>query len=77
MSCCFSCGDGCFGGWPSSSFTWYERFGICTGGNYGDKSTCKPYSFKPCNHHGFPGPYDECEEYQSTPKCTNYCNSIN
>lgn len=52
---------------------WYLKYGICTGGLYGDKNTCKPYPFPPCGHHGAESEYPPCEEYQPTPKCSNQC----
>ena len=44
---------------------------MVTGGMYGDKNTCKPYVFPPCEHHQIPGPCDI--EYRPTPKCENKC----
>ena len=34
ITCCTSCGYGCFGGWPSSAFSFWKRSGIPSGGLY-------------------------------------------
>jgi len=67
-TCCTSCGDGCFGGYPSSCFDYWKRYGIPSGGLYGDTTTCVPYFFPPCNDH-----MHECTDYQSTPECETKC----
>ena len=42
-TCCYSCGFGCNGGYPSSAWSYWKSNGIPTGGLYEDKSTCQPY----------------------------------
>lgn len=73
LSCCSSCGFGCNGGWPSSAWAYFRTHGLPTGGLYGDKNTCQPYSFPPCDHHVH-GKYGPCssEEFP-TPKCSQKC----
>lgn len=67
-SCCTSCGSGCFGGYPSSCFSYWKSSGIPSGGNYGDTTTCYPYFFPPCDDH----PH-KCTDYKSTPACKKSC----
>jgi cathepsin B len=75
LSCCSSCGDGCNGGWPAQAWEYFRNHGLPTGGLYGDKQTCQPYSFAPCDHH-VTGKYGPCssEEFP-TPKCSHTCQS--
>lgn len=68
LTCCTSCGDGCFGGYPSETFAYWKRSGIPSGGLYGDTTTCKPYFLPPCDDH-----MHKCEDYQDTPKCEKTC----
>ena len=68
ITCCTSCGYGCFGGWPSSAFSFWKRSGIPSGGLYGDKNTCKPYFLPPCDDH-----MHKCHDYQETPPCEKKC----
>ena len=67
-SCCSSCGDGCFGGYPSATFSFWKSNGIPSGGIYGDTTTCMPYFFPPCDDH-----MHKCEDYQDTPACERSC----
>lgn len=67
-SCCTSCGDGCFGGYPSSCFSFWKNNGIPSGGLYDDTTTCYPYFFPPCDDH-----MHKCEDYQDTPECKKTC----
>ena len=67
-SCCTSCGNGCFGGYPSATFSYWKSHGIPSGGLYGDKTTCQPYFFAPCDDH-----MHKCEDYQDTPACETTC----
>ncbi|KRZ28944.1 Aldehyde dehydrogenase, mitochondrial, partial [Trichinella pseudospiralis] len=46
-SCCTSCGDGCSGGFPLLAFKYWNEIGVPTGGPYGSKSGCKPFSIAP------------------------------
>lgn len=67
-SCCTSCGNGCFGGYPSSCFSYWKSTGIPSGGNYGDTTTCYPYFFPPCDDH-----MHKCSDYKNTPACQRSC----
>lgn len=74
VSCCSKCGNGCHGGWPIYAFDYWYVKGIPTGGLYGDKNTCQPYVFEPCEHHQIPGPHTPCDiEYRDTPECSDKC----
>jgi cathepsin B len=75
LACCSTCGDGCNGGWPTMAWEYWKSHGLPTGGLYGDKKTCQPYSFPPCDHH-MSGKYGPCsgEEFP-TPKCSHTCSS--
>jgi len=73
LSCCSECGDGCNGGYPSSAWSYFQETGLVTGGLYGDKNGCQPYSMAPCDHH-VTGKYGPCpsDEYP-TPECSDKC----
>lgn len=47
----------------------YDCVNHCTG----DKSTCRPYEFKPCAHHSNSTIYEPCGDTQPTPKCVKSC----
>lgn len=68
VTCCYSCGDGCFGGYPTATFSYWKSTGIPSGGLYGDKNTCQPYFLPPCDDH-----MHKCEDYQDTPACSKKC----
>lgn len=72
LSCCRSCGDGCNGGYPSSAWRYWQQSGLVTGGLYGDKNTCQPYSLAPCDHHTS-GQYSPCSGDSNTPVCQSTC----
>ena len=76
LSCCYSCGFGCNGGFPGAAWSYWARKGLVTGGQYGSGQGCQPYVIKPCEHHvnGTRGP---CEEGGSTPKCHRTCDNPN
>lgn len=75
LTCCgFQCGMGCNGGFPSGAWSYWVHSGIVTGDTYGGNVWCKPYSFKPCDHHVV-GKLDPCEGDANTPQCTNTCQS--
>ncbi|XP_003377241.1 cathepsin B [Trichinella spiralis] len=63
ISCCKTCGLGCDGGYVSHAFEYWVEKGLPSGGAYGWKTGCKPYSIAPCNN---------CDEAE-TPKCKNTC----
>ena len=72
LTCCFTCGFGCNGGFPGAAWSFWHRKGLVTGGLYGTNDGCQPYDIKPCEHHtnGTRGP---CEEGGRTPKCHHFC----
>ena len=75
VECCSECGDGCDGGELYPSWNYWKKNGIVTGDIYGDKNSCKPYPFPPCNHHSS-GPYDDCSKHDyNTPKCKLQCDN--
>ncbi|EYB96069.1 hypothetical protein Y032_0154g3021 [Ancylostoma ceylanicum] len=75
LSCCgSSCGIGCKGGYTIEAYRWMEREGVCTGGRYREKNSCKPYTFYPCDQHANQPYYGPCpEESWPTPKCKKSC----
>ncbi|KHJ98760.1 papain family cysteine protease [Oesophagostomum dentatum] len=44
------------------------RFGVCTGGPYFAKDTCKPYFYHPCDSY-----YGRCVPTGEQPKCRKMC----
>ncbi|KPM09921.1 cathepsin B-like protein 2 [Sarcoptes scabiei] len=72
LSCCDFCGDGCHGGFPSAAWMYFVKLGVVTGGLYGDKRTCQPYYFPPCEHH-MAGPRPPCGSIKPTPRCKKHC----
>ncbi|OUC48966.1 papain family cysteine protease [Trichinella nativa] len=61
---CASSSYGCSGGMIPSPFQYWKKKGIATGGPYGDKSCCQPYSIAPCS---------KCPYTASTPSCKYDC----
>jgi cathepsin B len=72
LSCCDSCGFGCNGGYPAAAWQFWQENGIPTGGLYGDKNTCQPYSYPPCDHH-VEGKHGPCDKEYPTPDCMDVC----
>jgi len=74
LSCCGSkCGDGCEGGYPIEAWNFWVKTGVCTGGAYGDTTTCRPYEIPPCGYHGNVT-YDPCpDDMYPTPACKKQC----
>lgn len=72
LSCCFSCGNGCNGGYPNAAFEYWHRKGICSGGLYKSNEGCKPYSIMACEHHTT-GSRPPCQGESHTPKCMSSC----
>jgi len=72
LSCCYSCGFGCNGGFPGAAWSYWQRKGLVSGGLYGSGQGCQPYEIEPCEHHvnGTRGP---CKEGGTTPKCHRSC----
>ncbi|CDW58848.1 Gut specific cysteine proteinase [Trichuris trichiura] len=65
LSCCATCGSGCDGGNPIEAFNYWRKKGVPTGGPYGSKQGCKPYSIAPCG--------DACSGTAETPSCKAKC----
>eukprot|EP00095_Tigriopus_kingsejongensis_P004826 snap_masked-scaffold1088_size63410-processed-gene-0.5 protein:Tk04826 transcript:snap_masked-scaffold1088_size63410-processed-gene-0.5-mRNA-1 annotation:"cathepsin b precursor" len=72
LSCCYSCGFGCNGGFPGAAWRYWSRAGLVSGGVYGSRTGCQPYSIEPCEHH-VNGTRMPCEEGGKTPKCMRQC----
>lgn len=72
LSCCYSCGNGCNGGFPAAAWDYWVEKGVVTGGSYGSHEGCLPYPVKPCDHHvnGTLGP---CGKDPPTPRCVHVC----
>ena len=51
LSCCYSCGFGCNGGFPGAAWSFWSRKGLVSGGQFGTKQGCQPYEIEPCEHH--------------------------
>lgn len=51
LGCCgyFYGSMGCNGGQPSGAWRFFKEVGIVSGGEYGDTSTCLPYTYTPAN----------------------------
>jgi len=71
-SCCAMCGMGCNGGYPSAAWSYWQRTGVVTGGNYNSSEGCYPYSIPGCSHHE-PGRLPPCGATVPTPACTRKC----
>lgn len=71
-SCCRTCGNGCDGGFLEAAWSYYERTGLVTGGQYNSKQGCQPYLVPSCDHHVV-GKEKPCGESQRTPKCSKTC----
>lgn len=54
------------------AWDWWVLDGLVTGGQYGSKSGCEPYTVAKCEHH-IQGPYPACGQVQSTPHCARKC----
>ncbi|XP_047430278.1 cathepsin B-like [Mugil cephalus] len=72
LTCCDECGMGCFGGYPSAAWDFWAQKGLVTGGLYGSKVGCRPYTIAPCEHH-VNGTRPPCQGEQDTPKCVLQC----
>lgn len=67
LSCCFICGQGCNGGWPSAAWTWWVWVGLTS-------EDCQPYPFAPCGHHSASDNYPPCPStIYDTPSCNSTC----
>ncbi|XP_033726551.1 cathepsin B-like [Pecten maximus] len=75
LSCCYTCGMGCDGGFLGAAWSYFKRVGVVSGGQYGSHQGCRPYSIEPCEHH-VPGKLLPCnKDIKPTPKCNEKCES--
>ncbi|KAG5900449.1 hypothetical protein JTB14_029335 [Gonioctena quinquepunctata] len=72
VSCCWTCGMGCNGGFPGAAWHYWVRKGLVSGGPYGSDQGCRPYEISPCEHH-VNGTRPPCKEGGGTPKCQQVC----
>ncbi|KAB0792325.1 hypothetical protein PPYR_14284 [Photinus pyralis] len=72
VSCCYTCGMGCNGGYPGSAWSYWVRHGIVSGGQFGTEEGCKPYEIAPCEHH-VNGSRLPCTGEGPTPPCKEEC----
>ena len=72
VSCCYSCGFGCNGGFPGAAFKFWVDVGVVSGGSFNSSQGCQPYEIAPCEHH-VPGDRPKCSEGGGTPKCHKTC----
>jgi len=74
-SCCTECGMGCDGGDPYMAMKYWRDEGVVSGGQYGSKQGCRPYTLQKCEHH-VPGPLPNCDKFHfTTPACKKECES--
>ncbi|KHJ98758.1 papain family cysteine protease [Oesophagostomum dentatum] len=76
LACCTKiddkiCGNRCDGGSGYMAWQYAVRFGVCTGGFYFARNTCKPYFYYPCP----PSEpyYGECQALEKQPRCRKSC----
>jgi len=75
VSCCWTCGAGCNGGFPSMAWRYWVKKGLVSGGPFGSNDGCQPYEIAPCEHHTS-GSRPNCTgEGGGTPKCHKNCES--
>jgi len=74
MTCCDRCGFGCSGGYPGNAWNYWKRNGIASGGPYGSRLGCKPYSIEPCGYSA-KSTLKPCPESGYTPMCEKTCQS--
>lgn len=78
VTCCANCGrngNGCDAGDPKKAWEFYLNEGIVTGGLYGTKEGCSPYSFPPNNQQGL-SPHKKGDPPKA-PKCERSCKDGN
>jgi len=68
LSCCTTCGFGCNGGYPTQAFKFWTKSGVVTGGPYGSKDGCRPYSISPTAQSAeTPACQKQCQATYKTP----------
>ncbi|XP_049270328.1 cathepsin B [Rhipicephalus sanguineus] len=74
VTCCANCaveGNGCYAGYINKAWDFYLNEGIVTGGLYGTKDGCSPYSYPPSNQLGL-SPHKKGRP-PKPPACTHSC----
>jgi len=74
LTCCKTCGNGCNGGFLAGAWSYFDRDGLVTGGQYNSKQGCQPYEIPACDHHVV-GKLNPCKGDSRTPKCSKKCES--
>lgn len=70
---CFSMG--CNGGQIGTPWNWFDSTGVVTGGDFGDKKTCYPYTMPQCAHHVTSPTLKDCSTVtRVSPTCSKSCN---
>lgn len=73
VSCCYTCGMGCNGGFPGAAWHYWVKKGIVSGGSFGSHQGCRPYEIAPCEHH-VNGTRPPCTgDDNKTPVCKQQC----
>ncbi|KAL8572856.1 hypothetical protein ACOMHN_011105 [Nucella lapillus] len=72
MACCHTCGMGCDGGYPAAAWSYFDKEGVVTGGQYDSKQGCQPYLIPACDHHVV-GKLKPCKGDAPTPRCEKKC----
>lgn len=62
----------CYGGYSYLAWAYWVNQGIVSGGNYGSKEGCRPYSMPPCEH-ATKGNLPQCVREHGTPDCVKQC----
>ncbi|XP_074038832.1 cathepsin B isoform X2 [Leptinotarsa decemlineata] len=73
ISCCYECGDGCYGGYSFQAWSYWKETGLVSGGPYNSTTGCRAYSLAPCEHHTT-GSKPACPaDLSPTPRCNKQC----
>lgn len=65
---------GCNGGQVGTPWSWFQRQGVVTGGDYGDEELCFDYTMPQCAHHVDVEGLTPCEDIPKVaPKCKAEC----
>ncbi|XP_022083420.1 cathepsin B-like [Acanthaster planci] len=64
--------NGCAGGRPSIALDSWSKQGLVTGGAFNSNAGCRPYPYKPCDHHE-KGTYGPCTAPPSLTFCDKIC----
>jgi len=64
---------GCNGGQIGTPWSWFVRTGVVSGGDFGDNTTCFPYTMEKCSHH-VQSSLPSCSDVkQVEPTCDKKC----